>query len=170
MSIFEIFGPLCTLKINATTGVRKILISTGDRVRISEDDLPFRKGCKSLFTLEFFDNIAITVRKPPTYPVKDELNEITDCNFFEQCQLTMEPPIIGLVSDETTQHFPDNTLISYNLFNGATESRVPIGGCNSEMAYLKFYQIVNEVNFMFIDIKFFRVVRISIFATQLQPL
>ena len=47
-----------------------------DRVRISKYDLPFRKGYKPQFTREFFEIVAIATRKPPTYTIKNEKDDI----------------------------------------------------------------------------------------------
>ena len=54
---------------------RKPQFNKGDRVRISMYDLPFRKGSKPQCTQEFFQNVAISSRKPPTYTLKDEQDE-----------------------------------------------------------------------------------------------
>ena len=47
-----------------------------DRFRISRTDLPFRKGYKPQFTQEIFEIVAISSKEPPTYMLKDELDEI----------------------------------------------------------------------------------------------
>ena len=44
----------------------------GDRVRISRNDLPFRKRCKPQFTKEVFEIVSISSQEPPTYTLKDE--------------------------------------------------------------------------------------------------
>ena len=46
---------------------KKPIFKIGDRVRISNYDLPFRKGYKPQFTREVFQIVAIATRKPPTY-------------------------------------------------------------------------------------------------------
>ena len=43
----------------------------GDRVRISKNDIRFRKGYKPQFTDENFKSSAISTKKPPTYIIKD---------------------------------------------------------------------------------------------------
>ena len=48
----------------------------GDRVRISKYNLPFRIGYKPRFTLEVFEIVAFTSRKPTTYTIKDAQDEI----------------------------------------------------------------------------------------------
>ena len=55
-----------------------------DRVRISKYDLPFRKGYKPQFTREVFDIAAIATRKPPTYTIKDEQDEIMQGKFYPE--------------------------------------------------------------------------------------
>ena len=54
----------------------------GDRVRISKYDLPFRKGYKPQSTEEIFENLAS--KKPPTYIIKDEHEEVTRGKFYEK--------------------------------------------------------------------------------------
>ena len=39
-------------------------------------DLPFRKGYKPQFTVEVFEIVAISSKKPPTYTMKNEQDEI----------------------------------------------------------------------------------------------
>ena len=53
----------------------------GDRVRNSKYDLPFRKGYKPQFTQEIFETVAIATKKPPTYTIKDEQEEIRRGKF-----------------------------------------------------------------------------------------
>ena len=45
---------------------KKPTFKNSDRVRISKNGLPFRKGYKSQFTSEVFEVVAIATRKPPT--------------------------------------------------------------------------------------------------------
>ena len=56
----------------------------GDRVRISKYDLPFRKGHKPHFTREIFEIVTIATKKPPTYTVKDKLEEVIRGKFYEK--------------------------------------------------------------------------------------
>ena len=56
----------------------------GDRVRISKYDLPFRKGYKPQFTREVFEIVAIATKKPPTYTIKDEQDEIIRGKFYQK--------------------------------------------------------------------------------------
>ena len=60
---------------------RKRKLKIGDRVRISKYILPFRKGFEAHFTQEVFEIVAIFPRKPPTYTIKDEQDEIIRGNF-----------------------------------------------------------------------------------------
>ena len=60
---------------------KKPTCKIGDRVRISKYDLLFRKGYKPQFTLEDFEIIAIATRKPPTYTIKGEQDEIIQGKF-----------------------------------------------------------------------------------------
>ena len=63
---------------------KKPLFKTGDRVRTSKYDLPFRKGYKPQFTREVFESVAIAARKPPTYTIKDEQGEIIQGKFYQK--------------------------------------------------------------------------------------
>ena len=55
-----------------------------DRVRTSKYDLLFRKGYKPQFTREVFEIVAIATRKPPTYTIKDEQDEIIRGEFYQK--------------------------------------------------------------------------------------
>ena len=63
---------------------KKPTFKIGDRVRISKHDLLFRKGYKPQFTREVFENVAIATRKPPTYTIKDEQDEIIQGKFYQK--------------------------------------------------------------------------------------
>ena len=63
---------------------KKPAIGIGVRVRISKYDLGFRKGYKPHFTQEIFEIDAIATKKPPTYTIKDEQEEIIRGNFYEK--------------------------------------------------------------------------------------
>ena len=60
------------------------MFKTGDRVRISKYDLPFKKGYKPQFTQEVLESVAISSRKPPTYTIKDEQDEIIRGKFHQK--------------------------------------------------------------------------------------
>ena len=64
--------------------LKKPKFESGDRVRISKYDLPFRKGYKPQFTEEVFEIVAISSGKPPTYTTKDEQDEIIRGKFYEK--------------------------------------------------------------------------------------
>ena len=63
---------------------KKPAFKIGDRVRISKYDLPFRKGYKPQFTREVFEVVAIATKKPPTYTIKNEQDEIIQGKFYEK--------------------------------------------------------------------------------------
>ena len=63
---------------------KKPIFKIGDRVRISKYDLPFRKGYKPQFTGEVFEIVGIATRKPPTYTIKDEQDEIIQGKFYQK--------------------------------------------------------------------------------------
>ena len=47
-------------------------------------DLPFRKGFKPQLTKEVFEIGAISSKKPPTYTIKDEQDEIICGKFYQK--------------------------------------------------------------------------------------
>ena len=57
---------------------------SGDRVRFSKYDLPFKKGYKPQFTQEVFEIVEICSRKPPSYTIKDEQGEIVRGKFSQK--------------------------------------------------------------------------------------
>ena len=59
---------------------RKPQFKIGDRVGISKYDLPFRKGYKPQFT----QIVEISSRKPPTYKINDEQDEIIRGKFYQK--------------------------------------------------------------------------------------
>ena len=63
---------------------QKPIFKIGDRLRISKYDLPFRKVYKSQFTREVFEIVAIATRKPQTYTIKDEQDEIIQGKFSQK--------------------------------------------------------------------------------------
>ena len=63
---------------------KKPTFKTGDRVRISKYDLPFCKGYKPQFAREVSEIVAIATKRPPTYTIKDEQDEIIQGNFYQK--------------------------------------------------------------------------------------
>ena len=63
---------------------KKPTLKIGDGVRISKYDLPFRKGYMPQFTREVFEIVAIATRKPATYTIKDDQNEINQGKFYQK--------------------------------------------------------------------------------------
>ena len=72
------------LYIKPLPDFRKPQFENGDRVRISKYDLPFRKGYKPQFTREVIKNLALSSRKPPTYTIKHEQDEIIHGKFYQK--------------------------------------------------------------------------------------
>ena len=56
----------------------------GDRVHIYKYDLPFRKGYKPQFTQEIYEIVASATKKPPTFTIKDEQEEVIGGKFYEK--------------------------------------------------------------------------------------
>ena len=63
---------------------KKPTFKIDDRVRISKNDLPFRKGYKPQFTREVSEIVAIATRKPPTFTIKDEQGEVIQDKFHQK--------------------------------------------------------------------------------------
>ena len=64
--------------------LKKPTFKIGVRVQISKYGLPFRKGYKPQFTREVFEIVANKTRKPPTYTIKDEQDEIIQGKFYQK--------------------------------------------------------------------------------------
>ena len=56
----------------------------GDRVRTSKYDLPTRKKYKPQFTQRIFEIVVIAAKKPPTFTIKDEQEEVMRGKFYEK--------------------------------------------------------------------------------------
>ena len=56
----------------------------GDWVRILKYDLLCRKAYKSQLPREIFEILAVATRKPPTYSIKDENDEIFQGEFYQK--------------------------------------------------------------------------------------
>ena len=63
---------------------RKPKFESGDRVLISKYDLPYKKGYKPQFAQKVFEIVEISSRKPPTYTIKDEQDEIIRGKFYQK--------------------------------------------------------------------------------------
>ena len=63
---------------------KKPTIKLGDRVRISKYNLFFCKGYKPQYTKKVFEIVALATRKPPTYTIKDEKDDIIQGNFYQK--------------------------------------------------------------------------------------
>ena len=63
--------------------VKKPIFKIGDRVRISKYDLLFRESYRLQFTREVFEFVANATRKPSTYTIKDEQDEIIGGKFYQ---------------------------------------------------------------------------------------
>ena len=70
---------LSVLYNKALTRYKKLKFKVGARVRTSKKDIPFGMGYKPQFTDEFFEFLAISIKKPPTYIIKIS----TKKNFYE---------------------------------------------------------------------------------------
>ena len=63
---------------------KKSKFGFADRVRSSKYDLPFTKGYKPQFTQEIFEVVALATKKPPTYTIKDEQEEVLRGKYYEK--------------------------------------------------------------------------------------
>ena len=62
----------------------KPTFKVGNSVRISKYDLPFCKGYKPKFTREVSEIVAIAIRKPPTYTIKEEQGEVIQGKIYQK--------------------------------------------------------------------------------------
>ena len=137
---------------------KKPKFGIGDRVRISKYDLPFRKGNKPQFTQKNFEIVAIATKKPPTYAIKDEQEEVIRGKFYEWELIRIIWVWIHLQSSwfPTHLHSSFQTTRSVRLqiscrskWNWTHNDMVAI----SEISYPSMYQNVTEGKFMFYDEK-----------------
>ena len=63
---------------------KKPKFGIGDRVCNSKYDLPFRKDFKPKYTKEIFETVAMATKKPPTYKIKDEREEVIHGKFYDK--------------------------------------------------------------------------------------
>ena len=75
---------LSTLCSKPLREFKKLTFKIVDRMRISKYNLPFRKGYKPQFTREVFEIVAIATRKPPTYTIKHERDDIIRGEFHQK--------------------------------------------------------------------------------------
>ena len=66
------------------TRYEKLKFKVGDRVRISKNDIPFRKDYKKQFTDEVLEISATSKKKPPIYIIKDLDKEEFLGKFYEK--------------------------------------------------------------------------------------
>ena len=62
---------------------KKPTFKIGDRVRISKSDLLFLKSYKPQCKRIVFEIVAIATRKPTTYTIKDEQDEIMQGKLYQ---------------------------------------------------------------------------------------
>ena len=63
---------------------KKPKFKVGDSVRISKQDIPFRKGYKPQFTNEIFQIVKVLSSNPPTYNIKGQDGDVILGKFYEQ--------------------------------------------------------------------------------------
>ena len=64
--------------------LKKPNFETGDRIRFSKYELPFRKCYWPQFTQEIFEIVAVSSRKTPTYAIKNEQAEIIHGKLYQK--------------------------------------------------------------------------------------
>ena len=69
---------------NVLRECKKPTFKNGDRVRNSKYDLPFRKNYKLQYTRIIYDFVVIATRRPPTYTINDEQDEIVQGKFHQK--------------------------------------------------------------------------------------
>ena len=63
---------------------KKPKFGIGDRIRISQYGLPLKKSCEPQLTQKLFEIVAIATKKPPTYTIKDDQEEVLRAKFSEK--------------------------------------------------------------------------------------
>ena len=75
-----------------------------------------RNGYQPHFHLEFLVNVSVSSGRPPTYPIKDDQDEIIRDKFYRKVLInviyTLELFRVDLVSNASTEIFQDSTLSS----------------------------------------------------------
>ena len=105
----------------------------GNRVRISKNDLIFRKGYQPQFLREVFENVAFSSGKPPTYTKKDKQDETIHGKFYQKIDQTLLATnrsrnfwfLMRQHNNFRTQH-----SLLLQTFYQSKESGRSIGGCN----------------------------------------
>ena len=126
----------------------------GDRVRISKYDLPPRKGYKLQFT-QIFEIVAIATKKPPTYTIKDEQDEVVHGKIHEKELFRVIWVWIRIQSswfpNASSQLFPNKTLSSFT--NSCQSKGIFLFNYNGKQQLPRFltpmYQNNTEGKFMF---------------------
>ena len=152
---------------------KKPKFGIGGRARISKYDSPFKNGYKPQLVQEIFEIVAIATKKPPTYTIEDKQEEVIREKFYEKVlisHLSMDSFTIELVSNASSQLFPNNTLSSFTNFlpeqanlDGQWEVAI------SEISYPSMYQNVTEGKFMFNDEKLSKQQRLTILNPDCIP-
>ena len=103
-----------------------------DRVRISKYDLSLRTGYTSQFPQEVFEILGISSKKPPTYTIKDEKDEIVRGKFHQKELSLNNGTVYNRVGLKciTATIFRQYTEQFYKLFIRATEPGRSMESCN----------------------------------------
>ena len=112
---------------------KKPKFGIGDRIRTSKYDSLFRKDYKPQFTQEISKIVAIVTKKPPTYTITDEQEEVIRGNFFEKELIRVIWVLIHLQSSlfPTHLHSVFQTTRSVHLqISGTSEFGRTLGGKN----------------------------------------
>ena len=75
---------------------KKPTFKIGDRVRISKYGLSFCKSYQPQFAREVFESVAIATRKPQTYTIKDEQDDVIRGKFYQKELIKVNQQWIGL--------------------------------------------------------------------------
>ena len=78
------FDSMSILYSKLSREYKKPTFKIGHRERILKFDLLFRKGYKPQLTREVLENVAVATRKPPTYTIKYEQDEVIQGKFYQK--------------------------------------------------------------------------------------
>ena len=120
-----------------------------------------RNGYQSHFHLEFLVNVSVSSRRPPTYRIKDDQDQIIRDKIYRQVLIkviyTLELFTVDLVSNASTDFFQDSTLSSIEkVLPEQLKLEGQWGVAISKKSYPSMYQVVTEGKFMFFDLKTFQ--------------
>ena len=109
---------ICLVSNKSTKQLRVPKFKAGDLVRVSKENLPFKKGYKQNFTDEIFQIEKIATLNPPTYNLLDSAKEKLLGKFYQPELILLKKKKfdefeVHLLSTASLENFDDNTLAAF---------------------------------------------------------